>query len=181
MIAAGSCFRKRLPAVQPPGCGVSLLWLSLAVMAGVLLRPAPAPAGNAIRSIEPPAFDALLKNAQRPLIVVMMASWCGPCIQELPTLERLYKRYRGRGLALIGVSLDFEGPGAMQPLIDSLGVSFPVYWLGEAGARTYRITGIPLLWIVKNGEIREKILGRRPESFLERKIRQLLGARKPAP
>ena len=180
MIPAGSCFGRRAQAARPPRCGAGLLWLSLAVMAGMLFRPAPAPAGNTIRSIDPPAFDALVKNADRPLIVAMMASWCGPCIQELPTLERLYRRYRDRGLTIIGVSLDFEGPGAMQPLIDSLRVSFPVYWLGEAGARTYQISGIPLLWIVKNGEIREKILGRHPESFLEKKILQLLGARKPA-
>jgi hypothetical protein len=63
----------------------------------------------------------------------------------------------------------------MQPLIDSLRVSFPVYWLGEAGARSYNITGIPLLWIVKNGEVREKILGSRSESFLEKKIVELIG------
>ncbi len=111
----------------------------------------------------------------------MMASWCGPCIRELPTLDKLYRRYRNRDLDIIGVSLDFEGPAAMQPIVDSLDVRFPVYWMDEAGVRTYNISGIPLLWVVKNGQVREKILGSRSESFLEKKILQLIGAKQPAP
>ena len=136
---------------------------------------------NLIQKIDPAAFDRLIKNAARPMIVAMMASWCAPCIRELPTLNALYRRYGGRGVDIVGVSLDFGGPGAMQPLIDRLKVTFPVYWLGEAGARSYNITGIPLLWIVKNGEVREKILGSRPKSFLEKKIVELIGKKKPAP
>ncbi len=158
-----------------------LFWC-VPVLCGLVLAAAAATAGgNTIRRIDPPRFDALVKNSRRPLIVAMMASWCGPCIRELPTLDKLYRRYRNRGLDIIGVSLDFEGPAAMQPIVDSLGVRFPVYWMGEAGVRTYNISGIPLLWIVKNGQVREKILGGRSESFLEKKILPLIGVKQQAP
>ncbi len=53
--------------------------------------------------------------------------------------------------------------------------------MGEAGVRSYGVSGIPLLWIVKNGRVREKILGGRSESFLEKKILRLIGAEKPVP
>ncbi len=163
-------------------CSVKSICLSLVVLSGVLVPlNASLAGGNFIRKIEPPAFDKLIQGTTRPLIVAMMASWCAPCIRELPTLNALYERYRGRGLGIVGVSLDFGGPAAMQPFIDSLKVRFPVYWLGEAGARFYNITGIPLLWIVKNGEIREKILGSRPQSFLEKKIVDLIGEGRQAP
>ncbi len=103
-----------------------------------------------------------------------MAAWCGPCIDELPSLNRLYNKYNGRGLKFIGISIDIEGPLAMQPIIDKLNVGFPVYWYGESALKKFSIFAIPMVYLVKNGQIVKKLPGRRSERDLEKKIRKFL-------
>ena len=66
-----------------------------------------------------------------------MAAWCHPCIQELPHLNALDRKYRPQGLKTVGISLDYAGPEAMQPIIDDLKVGFPIYWTGEAAIEKY--------------------------------------------
>ena len=66
------------------------------------------------------------------------------------------------------------GPSAMQPLVDQMGLKFPVYWGGEKVAKHYRISAIPLSYLIKNGAVVESILGRRDKAFIEGKIVALL-------
>jgi len=130
---------------------------------------------NLVLSIDVAGIEELMQIRGCPLMLVAMASWCGPCREELPILQRMYEKYKDKGLRIIGISLDIGGPSAMQPLVDQMGLDFPVYWGGEKVAVEYRISAIPLTYIVKNGEIVEKILGGRGEAFIEDKIVSLLG------
>ncbi len=75
---------------------------------------------------------------------------------------------------MIGISIDLEGPQAMQPIIDKLKVGFPVYWYGESAVQKFSIFAIPMIFLVKDGRIVEKLPGRRPERELDRKIRDFL-------
>ena len=104
-----------------------------------------------------------------------MAAWCGPCIDELPVLNKLYQKYKKQGLKLIGISIDLEGPKAMQPIIDKLQVSFPVYWYGESAVQIFSLFAIPMIFFVKDGRIVEKLPGQRSEKALNKKIREFLG------
>ena len=108
------------------------------------------------------------------MAVTFMAAWCGPCIDELPVLNKLYQKYKTQGLNLIGISIDLEGPHAMQPIIDKLKVDFPVYWYGESAVQKFSIYAIPMIYLVKDGQIVEKLPGRRPGRELDRKIREFL-------
>lgn len=131
-------------------------------------------AGVTVQKITEAALDELIQASNNKMVVTFMAAWCGPCIDELPTLNRLYKKYNGRGLKFIGISIDLEGPRAMQPIIDKLKVGFPVYWYGESAVQKYSIFAIPMVYLVKNGQIIEKLPGRRSERDLEKKIRRIL-------
>jgi len=53
-------------------------------------------------------------------------------------------------------------------------VNFPIYWAGEEAAERYGIYAIPMLYIIKNGKVIEKIPDQQSESALERKINGLL-------
>ena len=99
-----------------------------------------------------------------------MAAWCHPCIEELPHLNALDRKYRPQGLKTVGISLDYAGPEAMQPIIDNLKVGFPIYWTGEAAIEKYAITKIPLLLFVRNGRVLRRVMGGRDKAALEKEI-----------
>ncbi len=59
------------------------------------------------------------------VLVDFWASWCAPCREELPVLERLYKTYRERGLVVVGVSVDRDAANA-RSFANRLGITFPI-------------------------------------------------------
>ena len=130
--------------------------------------------GIVVQPIEEAALDELIGNRGNRLIVSFMAAWCGPCIDELPALNNLYRKYRDQGLNVIGVSIDLEGAVAMQPIITKLKIDFPVYWFGEKAIPKFNLTRIPLLLVIKQGEVIERIPGRRPKKYLDTKVKTLL-------
>jgi thiol-disulfide isomerase/thioredoxin len=135
---------------------------------------ADAGAAVTIQKISESALDELIKADNNKILITFMAAWCGPCIDELPALNKLYQKYEKQGLKLIGISIDLEGPKAMQPIIDKLRVGFPVYWYGESAVQKFSIYAIPMIFFVKDGRIVEKLPGRRSEKELGKKIRGFL-------
>ena len=146
---------------------VLVLTLSIAL-------PVQSKSRNVVVRIDRPSLDKLLNRQDGRYVVAIMASWCAPCIDELPTLNKLHVRYQSQGLHVIGLSIDFAGPEAIQPVVDRLGVAFPVFWYGEKAVEDFELFAIPMLLLVKNGQIVEKLPGRRTESFLEKKFKQFL-------
>jgi cytochrome c biogenesis protein CcmG, thiol:disulfide interchange protein DsbE len=68
---------------------------------------------------------SLASLAGKVVIVDFWATWCAPCKEEMPVLERLYQKYKGRGLVVVGVSVDEEA-GNVAPFIKKMKVSFPI-------------------------------------------------------
>ena len=145
----------------------------LVILCSVSATPQAEPAVT-IEKISESALDELINARNNKIVVTFMAAWCGPCIDELPTLNKLYKKYSAHGLNLIGISIDLAGPRAMQPIIDKLQVRFPVYWYGEAAVQKFSLFAIPMIFFVKDGRIVEKLPGRRSEKVLNKKIREFL-------
>ena len=131
-------------------------------------------AGVTIQKISESALDELIKADNNKILITFMAAWCGPCIDELPVLNKLYQKYQKQGLKLIGVSIDLGGPQAMQPIIDKLRVSFPIYWYGETAVQKFSLFVIPMIFLVKDGQIVEKLPGRRSGKELNKKIQKFL-------
>ena len=139
--------------------------LALAVATGF---PVKAAAAVSVRKIEETALDAKIGDRKNRLVMVFMAAWCAPCIDELPTLNKLHRKFKDQGLEIIGISIDLDGPDAIQPVISALKIDFPVYWYGDKAVEKFALFAIPMLFLVKEGEIVERIHGRRPESFLDK-------------
>jgi thiol-disulfide isomerase/thioredoxin len=133
-----------------------------------------AASGVTVQPISEASLDELIKNKDNRLIVSFMAAWCGPCIDELPALNNLYRKYRDRGLNLIGISIDLEGASAIQPVINKLKIEFPVYWYGDKAIQKFNLTAIPLLLIIKQGEIVERLHGLRPEDLLDKQVQEII-------
>jgi peroxiredoxin len=59
------------------------------------------------------------------VLINFWASWCGPCRQEMPLLDRLHHRYEDTGFAVLGVNVEGEVEPA-QEIVDKTNVTFPV-------------------------------------------------------
>lgn len=134
-------------------------------------------AKNPVRKITVDAFKELVSDKKTSFLLTVTASWCGPCKEELPILIRLNRKYRDQGLRIIGLSVDYGGAEAMQPIIDQYHVDFPVYWAGEAAIEAFGISGIPLLIFFRDGTAAERIMGKQPENVLEEKLAAFLSGK----
>jgi thiol-disulfide isomerase/thioredoxin len=149
------------------------LWVGLC--GAVLVQCSDAlPTTNVVQSIELAAMDEMLGAENFYGLVVVMASWCPPCREELPQLANLYRKYHRQGISIIAVSIDAEGPSTVQPLINKLQIPFPVYWVGTKATQHYKIVGIPTILVIQKGVILEKLPGLQPSRIIESKIRKLI-------
>ncbi len=111
------------------------------------------------------------------VLVDFWASWCEPCADSMPVLERLYTTYRGRGFTIVGVSQDRER-ARMTQFIERHRVTFPIV-LDEshAVAGRYRPARMPTSFLVdRRGIVRHVHAGYRASDVagLEREIQTLL-------
>lgn len=113
------------------------------------------------------------------VIVDFLASWCAPCKQELPVLEKLYKKYRDQGFVVVGVSVDEELVN-LQGLLKQIKVSFPiVHDASKAVAGRYKPPRMPSSYVVdRKGIVRYVHAGFRSEDAakLEAEVKALLAA-----
>jgi len=76
------------------------------------------------------------------------ATWCGPCRFEMPSMERLYQRFKDAGLEIVAVNLQ-EDRSSVKRFVDEYDLSFPILLdtTGRVGA-TYGARSIPTTYIV---------------------------------
>jgi peroxiredoxin len=111
------------------------------------------------------------------VLVNFWATWCGPCQQEMPLLDQMYKKYKPAGFTLIGVNVDKTAP-AVKELLARKPVSFPVL-LDPANqvSKAYHVDEMPSSVIIdRKGQIRYIHRGYKPgdENEYQDRIRQLI-------
>ncbi len=104
------------------------------------------------------------------VLLNLWATWCAPCIEEMPSIERLWSTLGGDDFALLAVSQDEEGRRSVEPFVEKMRVSFPVFLDPdhEVGDR-YGVWGYPETFVIdRNGYVVERVIGPRdwasPES-----------------
>ncbi|MBI3586999.1 MAG: TlpA family protein disulfide reductase [Ignavibacteriales bacterium] len=117
----------------------------------------------------------LNKLKGKVVIVNFWATWCGPCVREIPDFVELYKQYKDKGLEIVGISIDQGGWAVVQPFIKKHGIQYPIVLATPQFAGEYgNIQAIPTTYIVdKNGYVVEQLLGSRSKSMLEAKLKPL--------
>jgi len=103
------------------------------------------------------------------------ATWCEPCMAELPNVKEIYKKYHDRGFEIIGISLD-TSESALRSELQKQGITWPQYYDGKGWdnqiAALYRVFAIPATFLLdREGVIRYRDL--RGEE-LEDKVAELL-------
>ena len=111
------------------------------------------------------------------VLVDFWASWCEPCREELPILNRLYDRYKDRGLVIVGVNIDREESN-MRRFLRRVSVDFPVVHDGRHQvADRYSPPRMPSSYLIdQRGVVRYVHAGFRASdaSHIEQEIRRLL-------
>lgn len=101
--------------------------------------------------------DNVRLSEQRGKVVMLnfWASWCGPCRQEMPLLDDMYKRYNKAGFMFYAVNVE-QDTVAAKKLIKDLGVSVPVLYDPDSKvSKLYNVDAMPTTVVIdKKGEVR---------------------------
>ena len=115
---------------------------------------------------------SLAGHRGKVVLVNIWATWCPPCRQEMPSMQRLYEKFKGENFEILAVSIDSEGSEAVAPFMRKMNLTFRALLdPGETIKPLYGITGVPESFIIdKKGILVEKIIGpinwATPEVFL---------------
>jgi thiol-disulfide isomerase/thioredoxin len=96
-----------------------------------------------------------IKGLQGKVVVIdFWATWCGPCVAEMPTMKKLYAEHKDHGVEFIGVSLD-QADGGLEKLkefVKEKEIAWPQYYQGNGWeskfSGSWGINGIPCLFVV---------------------------------
>jgi peroxiredoxin len=98
----------------------------------------------------PDGSSLSLQDLKGKLVLLnFWATWCEPCREEMPAMERLARTYRERGLAVLAISVDRDGASVVRPFLKRHDVTFLVGLDPEQTvARLYRVWALPSTIIV---------------------------------
>ncbi|MBA2665611.1 MAG: TlpA family protein disulfide reductase [Trueperaceae bacterium] len=119
---------------------------------------------------------SLAEERGRPMIINFWASWCGPCYDEAPHLERIWNRYRDDVLVIGVQTQDRDARAAGRAFIDQFGLSFPnVHDNDSRVSITYGLFGVPETFFVRaDGTVQYKHAGPVTESMMVEQIEAML-------
>ena len=143
------------------------------------------------REVTAPLFSLTALNGEkiqlsdfRGKIVILdfWATWCPPCQEGIPHLNELYRAYRNRGLAVIGISLDRVGPEEVKRFLERKGVEYINVMGSEEVFQAYsglpglgKIQGIPTAFLVdREGRVHKKFVGLTGKQIFEAAIKKIL-------
>jgi cytochrome c biogenesis protein CcmG/thiol:disulfide interchange protein DsbE len=95
------------------------------------------------------------------VLVNIWATWCPPCRDEMPSMQKLYERFKGEHFEILAVSIDADGREAVAPFMQQMNLTFPALLDPEEKIRSlYAITGVPESFIIdRNGILARRVIG----------------------
>ena len=93
----------------------------------------------------------LVKMRGKVVLIDFWATWCGPCVQEVPNLVKAYENLHSKGFEIVGVSLD-QDKAKLEGFLKEKGMTWLQYfdgkgWQNEISSR-FGIQSIPAMWLI---------------------------------
>jgi thiol-disulfide isomerase/thioredoxin len=116
----------------------------------------------------------LSKMKGKVVLVDFWATWCMPCVEEMPVIKDAYDKFHTNGFEVVGISLD-EDKGALTRFVQAYGIPWPQYFDGQRWqnkfAVEHSIKAVPAMWLVdKNGILQSE----NPRGDLQGAVEMLL-------
>lgn len=128
----------------------------------------------------PSALDGKKINSAsfqgKALLITFFATWCPPCMQEIPTLIQLQEDYSGKGFSVIGLIVGEAERKEVINLVDKRKINYPILMSDEKIISGFgNIPGIPTSFLVnREGNIVRRYPGYVPHAMLEKDIKSIL-------
>ena len=111
---------------------------------------APAPAFVATTLDSVPVARTLDDYRGSPILLNVWATWCDPCREEMPSMQRLYDAYRDRGLRVVAVSIDDRGTEKLiRDFVAEHQLTFDILHDAKSAIMTtYQVLGVPQTFLI---------------------------------
>jgi len=112
----------------------------------------------------------------KTLLITFFATWCSPCMQEIPDLIKLQDELSGKGFSVIGISVDQGGDKLVKKLVEKRSINYPVMMADGPIVRKFGgIRGIPISFLInKKGNVVKTYPGYVPHILLENDIKRIM-------
>ncbi len=120
---------------------------------------------------------AMKDLGNKVVIVDFWATWCGPCREEVPHLNTLYSELKGKGLEIVGISMDTDGTDSVKDFAREFRMQYPIVIGDEKVAESFGgIIGLPTTFIIdRNGRIAKKYIGLPLADDMTKIVKDLVG------
>lgn len=110
------------------------------------------------------------------LLISFFATWCPPCIEEIPSLVELQNEYGKDGFSVIALSVDQGGSEAVARLAEKKNINYPVLMADEETMENFGgVYGVPVAFLVnKEGNVVKKYPGYVPKATLSKDIQSIM-------
>jgi cytochrome c biogenesis protein CcmG, thiol:disulfide interchange protein DsbE len=124
--------------------------------APLLLSPAP---GFAVSDLGG-TVTTLSSLKGKIVLLNFWASWCTTCKDEVPDLENLHTKLKGKGFTVLGLSVDEGGKKPVMAFVARFNPTFPVALADRKTAEAYGVFGLPVSYLIdRDGVIRKRYQG----------------------
>jgi thiol-disulfide isomerase/thioredoxin len=109
------------------------------------------------------------------VVVNFWATWCAPCIQEIPGFNSLHRRFGPKGVVVLGVSMDEEGAASVEPFLKEHPMDYTVAWGPAELNGKYNLESLPVTLVFdRTGNQIKRFDGFTEEAALEAVVKQAL-------
>jgi thiol-disulfide isomerase/thioredoxin len=104
-------------------------------------------------------------------LVVFWATWCKPCLLEIPALNQIHRKYAKHSLKVIGMNVDTPPLEKVHRVAEQYKIEYPVLFPDQQTKDDFGgIKALPTILLIHNGNIEGKWYGSQPKAILEKAI-----------